>query len=101
MTVASGPLPNAGSAPSLDRSHGSDIATSVATVDAAKMLVDTVSATGRSAQRRTAGKASSARMRPRISPVASSLPTIRRTGTPTDSPLTTRTSVCVPTASAM
>ena len=100
MTVASGPLPNAGSAPSLDRSHGSDIATSVATVDAAKMLVDTVSATGRSAQE-DGGKGEQRQDETEDQPGCQLSPDDPPYGTPTDSPLTTRTWVCVPTASAM
>jgi len=99
--VARGPLPNAGSMFDLEKAHGSAIATPAATVDAAQMLVATVTATWGPTHQAMAGKARIPRTTPRESPVNNSRRITPPTGMPTESPLTTSVSVWVPTASAM
>ena len=95
MTVAKGPLPKAGSAPTVSKSQGSVIAATVAVEHAPNRATPTASAKSASSQRHhTSGYAITPRNKPIARPVRSSRRTIRRIGTPTERPRTTTVSVC-------
>lgn len=90
MTVASGPLPNAGSSENVSSIHGSAIATTVAVEDAAKTETPTDTPRPELFQcHHTRGPAIRASVKPMATPVSVSRPTIRPIGTPSDKPRTT------------
>jgi hypothetical protein len=101
ITVANGPLPNAGSFPKRCIVQGNTMAISVATEHAANSESETAIATSPSHQRSKAtGKKTEESAKPINNPERSSGLAICLRPTPTESPRITTVSVWVPTASA-
>ena len=101
ITVANGPLPNAGSLPNRRIAQGSAMAISVATEYAVNSESKTATATSPSPQCHSAtGKNAEESAKPVSNPESSSGLAICLRLTPTESPRMTTVSVWVPTTSA-